>query len=114
MASDPKRVAELNARHAAKVAARKDGAPTRTYAASPRSGVREVKDAAYRAKIEARIAAFNAGRKPDASGTLDVSKPKQDAAKSEAKITPEAALKALDEATRPEAKPEPKRGSGKG
>lgn len=56
--------------YAKKIAARADGtAKMQTYPSN--SGGDGGSVSLHRAKLEARIAAFNAGRKPDASGFLD-------------------------------------------
>jgi hypothetical protein len=70
---NPRRKAQLDARYAQKVAKREAGAvEVKTYPSAP-AGALSVAESAYRKKLEARIAAFNAGRRPDAKGFLDVS-----------------------------------------
>lgn len=79
------RTQDLNARHAAKLAHRQaHPEKTQTYAANRGAGaIADISDAdaRHQAKLEARIAAFNAGRKPDAAGHLDVDLSKGDAGK---------------------------------
>jgi hypothetical protein len=80
-----------NAAHAAKMAHRRaHPEKMQTYAPNRGAGtIAEISDAdaRYQAKLEARIAAFNAGRKPDEDGFLDVSESKGDVGK---KAAPEA------------------------
>lgn len=78
---DERQKAQADARHAAKMAARRDGtANVQTYPANRGTGGSRIDqiDAAYQAKLEARVAAFNAPREPEAekSAPTPEAKPK--------------------------------------
>lgn len=82
----PQEIAAANQRHAAKMGHRADNPDkVQRYPANrSRDGmVAHIYDR-HQAKLEARVAAFNAGRRPDENGHLDVDlTPKADAAKVE-------------------------------